>query len=877
MATEQLLNFLNERRTKTNKKSTHTGIGTIQGKYTISVSERNKLFELVSKLNEPVALLELQGTNYLPVIVDVDLKSDKNKNLYTNNQVKEIVRIYQNVLRKYLLDVHDENLTCFLMEKPKPQYNEKGNYYKHGFHLHFPQVFVSRQQLKYDITPLVTSELEKIFDGTNLPCEPKKLIDTCIYDGKGKGWFLYGCGKDDMAYEITKVYDANTNEYSTWTELIPDNKMDLIDFFSIQFVEAKKKFMFETNNDLKIEPVEMKPEQIPVIVQADSNDFHIEMDLDNETDIWVDNILEMLDEKWYTERDSWMHIGWILFNIYHGKKDGLERWKTFSKKCPSKYNEQVLRQTWDKMEMKNVTLGSLKYIAKMNYPSKYNALKQKFTKQFTKKCCESLMTHYDIALMLYNLFEDEFVCAHVSKNVWYQFVNGYWCMSDDGVSLRNKISTDIVTEINHLREDALKVAYENMQKEGKMKMLEEDLKKLSSIDKLISSLKSTPFKKNVMSEAKDLFYNESFTKNLDSSPYLFGFKNGVIDLRSMEFRPGEPSDYLSLFTDIKYNPTLTLEHPKVKAIIKYFEEIFPNPNIRNFFIRLNSFVFVGGNLQKYVQVWSGNGDNGKSITEKIFEKMLGKYCVKLPTSLITGKRTQSSSACPELVRAGFGVRYAFVQEPSKKDIINTGILKELSGNDTFYARGLFKEGMDITPMFKLVMVCNEPPKVEGSQSDQATWNRIRVLPFESKFVDDAPSTREEQMKQKKFPIDREFDNKIPDLLEGLVFLLLHEYKKGVPLVEPNEVKLATQMYKDQNDFYGIFLQEQVEDRDDEILSLLEVYQHFKDWFRDSYSLTIPSRQELKEYLIKAWGKPDNENNPAWKNKCIRFDTEELLN
>ena len=55
--------------------------------------------------------------------------------------------------------------------------------------------------------------------------------------------------------------------------------------------------------------------------------------------------------------------------------------------------------------------------------------------------------------------------------------------------------------------------------------------------------------------------------------------------------------------------------------------------------------------------------------------MMGNYSIKLPTSLITGKRTQSSAACPELVRAGNGVRWAVLQEPDAKDVINIGILK----------------------------------------------------------------------------------------------------------------------------------------------------------------------------------------------------------
>ena len=49
----------------------------------------------------------------------------------------------------------------------------------------------------------------------------------------------------------------------------------------------------------------------------------------------------------------------------------------------------------------------------------------------------------------------------------------------------------------------------------------------------------------------------------------------------------------------------------------------------------------------------------------------------------------------------------------------------------------------VTPMFKLAMICNKPPKVP--HDDQATWNRIRVIPFEATFSHNAPESYEEQI------------------------------------------------------------------------------------------------------------------------------------
>ena len=97
------------------------------------------------------------------------------------------------------------------------------------------------------------------------------------------------------------------------------------------------------------------------------------------------------------------------------------------------------------------------------------------------------------------------------------------------------------------------------------------------------------------------------------------------------------------------------------------------------------------------------------------------------------------------------MRWCVLQEPDKRDTLNIGILKELSGNDTFFARGLYKEGKEITPMFKLAMICNKPPKVP--HDDKATWNRIRVIPFEATFSHDAPENYEEQIRTKTFPIE----------------------------------------------------------------------------------------------------------------------------
>ena len=53
-----------------------------------------------------------------------------------------------------------------------------------------------------------------------------------------------------------------------------------------------------------------------------------------------------------------------------------------------------------------------------------------------------------------------------------------------------------------------------------------------------------------------------------------------------------------------------------------------------------------------------------------------------------------------------GVRYAVMQEPSKGDKINEGIMKEITGGDPIQGRALFKETITFIPQFKLVVCTN---------------------------------------------------------------------------------------------------------------------------------------------------------------------------
>ena len=72
-----------------------------------------------------------------------------------------------------------------------------------------------------------------------------------------------------------------------------------------------------------------------------------------------------------------------------------------------------------------------------------------------------------------------------------------------------------------------------------------------------------------------------------------------------------------------------------------------------------------------------------------------------------------------------GVRYAVMQEPTKGDKINEGIMKEITGGDPIQGHALFKDTVTFIPQFKLVVCTNTLFDIKSN--DDGTWCKINFF------------------------------------------------------------------------------------------------------------------------------------------------------
>lgn len=877
---EKIQNILRSHYVDNSVFHTHVSMIHPTGKFQFGRKDLEEFWDLYCKsvymahtkpeLGQLICGIAEKPQHYLPVIVDIDIKIkdidnvEFGEHIYTQEQLHHVVTVYQCVLREIVDHVSDDDLKCVVLEKPL-YYMPSGDtiFAKNGFHLHFPNIFLSKIDQEVHLVPRIQEKLrqEQVFKDLGFD-DSSTVLDKGYCS---KPWLLYGSRKtEDMdPYLVSYVVDAEgmiltpEDAFSDYVLYdVGEKRMNIAGRVQEYLPRILSIIPYgrQTKEVKHGMPTLIKQQMFKNKSKSDKRSKNETISISVEEALKVSaQLLPMLSDFRTEDRDEWLTIGWALYNISDGSEEGLNQWLEFSSRCQEKYDEATCIYEWEKMVKRDITLGTLHYYAEMDSPEQYKEYKIAKSKPHMYEALNG--SHNDIALMLHAEYGTEFVCASVVNKVWYQFRDHHWEEIEDGVFLREKISSVIVQRFADIGRDTLNKKYGTNDKAEEAKFTMQ----LKLVNKLVSNLKSAPYKNNVMKECAEVFYDRNFKEKIDQNKYLIGFANGVYDLKANIFRAGRPEDYVSKRLRIKY-VEYNMSDDAIVAIEDFFLRIFPDKSIRNYFLDVYSDIFVGGNTWKKVFMWIGeSGDNGKSVTQAlVLDEMLGPLNITMNTQYFTGKKVQAGGANPDLSRAVPPVRSLVCVEANRKERIQTGEYKKLSGNDPFWARDLYEKGKnarEVKPMFMMTWIGNKPPDFEDP--DQATWNRTRVIPFETIFVrpgDPCPDTFEEQLRQKRFPMDLKFSEKIPNMAEPLAWYLLEWRKKVTVIVEPPKVLAATEAYRLRNDIFRQFIEECIIKDTKSALHLDILWSRFKEWHTESFPKTsIAPKKDVEEYMIKVCG------------------------
>lgn len=900
----ELQKFLRNHKAKANEAITHTRIGdkkTIYGgSYYIDENELPKFMTIYNR-----AVFEENNLEYLtekqiengPILVDFDFRYNISikKRQHDEETVISIIDLYTEKLKKILNFTDDKEFPIYIFEKPSINILEKEEIVKDGIHMIIGISLPHKIQLL--LREEVLKEIAELCE--NLPIENSwdSVLDRGITEGY-TNWQMLGSRKpNNEAYRLTKYYMAqiDLNDMEFVINEMEINTMDLqYDLFKLS-AQYNKHPSFELQEGVKekLNPTKKKKPKLKlktITTNYDIDDIKTQEDLDSAIEQLINstescnfskgsyNIKEvhgyvmLLPETYYgkSSYDKWIRVGMALFNT---DRRLFISWMKFS----SQYQHfdfadiSGFYELWKKFgqnKKEDLTHRSIMFWARNDAErSKYQEFRRETLDYYiditvagdfmpsheNKKGKELALAQqcgrdYDLAVVLYQMFKDQFICYSVNgKGKWMKFDGHRWVDNEEAWSLRKALSEEMYALYQEKVVSNMSFVQTFEEDDPRWNVIRNRTHNLAQCCQLLK--KTTP-KDNIIKEAKSLFYDRDFLEKQDQYPYLLCFNNGVFDFQENIFRNGRPEDYITKSTCIDYIDISKVEDSILNEVVEFMEQLFPVEELRNYMWQHLASTLIGTNENQTFNIYTGCGRNGKSMLVMLMSKILGEYKGTVPITLITQKRNSIGGTSSEVVQLK-GLRYAVMQEPTKGDQINEGIMKEITGGDPIQGRALYKEMVTFIPQFKLAVCTNTLFDIKSN--DDGTWRRIRVCPFMSKFTENPVNDDEDSPYQ--FKVNKKLDEKFDDWASTFMAKLVNIARTLKGNVEDCKIVMArSEEYREGQDYLAEFNKEMIEKSADSVIKKDELYEEFCKWYREHYGRIVPKGKEIYDYMNKKYGK-----------------------
>jgi phage/plasmid-associated DNA primase len=462
--------------------------------------------------------------------------------------------------------------------------------------------------------------------------------------------------------------------------------------------------------------------------------------------------------------------------------------------------------------------------------------------------------------------------------------NRWWNETDD--KKKYKLTLYISEDLYDLLEAELQGAVELDEKElpKLMRLLRQMTSKGGAFNDIVRQL--LPLVKQV----KDTF---------NKKEYLLGFENGVIDLRTKDFRPYEYDDYMTISTKYDYGEVdygrddfneetgeWDIDYMKTdedgnyeyditeQQIIewtenrKLFDELFeiintiqPNGEQRILYLQVLASGLDGRPYQKLF-LFNGQGGNGKGLTGALMGKTLGDYYYQAPNGILKDAE-KSNTPSPDMFNC-MNKRYINFKEVG--GAIRVAMMRNLTGGGDFTGRLLHSNPIQFKMMATFVMEFNNAPDLDG-KPQASDYRRLTHIDYPVNFTDDENKIDKEigGVLYKKANTHYETDEFITKMRPIFLDLLLNVYKKcytegkGIVFSIPQSVRERTEKFiEDQNLFQKVFndiyrkceinlLENGQVDKDDEKKKTIQMKEMWRTFSESEDYKKLRTTREKREY------------------------------
>ena len=307
-------------------------------------------------------------------------------------------------------------------------------------------------------------------------------------------------------------------------------------------------------------------------------------------------------------------------------------------------------------------------------------------------------------------------------------------------------------------------------------------------------------------------------------PNYIVFRNGRLDIRTMEFADNDPLVFQTSYLNFNYDRYNT-HCPNFE---KYLESVSGgDPDIKELMLQTHGYIASCSMDAKSFFLFIGEGDTGKSLT-------IGLDTMFFPNDFVSTIELQALGdkfSTGNLANVRLNVGGDLPNKPLTPDVVKH--VKGITGNDMMTAEKKFVQPFSFKPTCKLVFATNHPLVLQ--QRDDQFCERLVVIPFDNKI----PKDRQ----------DHDLLNKLRDELPAIFNMILEaflrlrnnnfEFKKVVKLsnyvaIPLSESGSVSHLEEAVDDFVSIHYE--ITGDSGDFVSIKQLYAEFNAYYLQHYNL-----------------------------------------
>ena len=327
--------------------------------------------------------------------------------------------------------------------------------------------------------------------------------------------------------------------------------------------------------------------------------------------------------------------------------------------------------------------------------------------------------------------------------------------------------------------------------------------------------------------------DEFVTKLNHEYPLFLPIKNGlIVDLTTSITSPREKHHLFS------YECPVEITTKKTDFFNNFINSIMLD-DVENihYLQRILGYTLSGSLKARSFFIFFGNGKNGKSIIMLLMKAVLNSSYKQIMKEVFIQTNKSSHVETMEVK----GARMCVLNELNCDEKINESLVKSLTGGDPISARPLYKDVITFQPIAKIYICTNNKPNFNGD--DQACIDRVKLIPFNARFVENPIKSNERPciLNIDKILIDEHIDEWFSWLLVGA-----KNYFHDNQLNPPASIKNAENEYIAEQSSFKSWVAESIIETDKNRLNRAIACLHYEKYCSEN---SLKTEKKKKFYSL----------------------------